>query len=132
LRGMQVTSGFFRLLGAQPALGREFEMTDEIQGNDAVVILSHSLWMRRFDGDPAVVGRAVPFSGRSYRIVGVLPEGFQHVGGTYRTYGHGEPVDVWSVLCVPRDEQPRFRFSHYFNVVGRVRAGTTRAELEAD
>ena len=56
-------------------------MTDEIEGNDDVVILSHSLWMRRFNGDPDVVGRAVRFSGRMFRVVGVLPEGFQHVGG---------------------------------------------------
>ena len=132
LRGMQVTSGFFKLLGAQPAIGREFEMTDEIEGNNDVVIFSHSLWMRRFNGDPDVVGRVVRLSGRTFRVVGVLPEGFQHVGGTYRTYGHGEPVDVWSVLAVPRDEHPRFRFSHYFNVVGRVRRDVGRAVMEED
>ncbi len=132
LRGMQVTSGFFKLLGAQPAIGREFEVTDEIEGNNDVVIFSHSLWMRRFNGDPDVVGRVVRLSGRMFRVVGVLPEGFQHVGGTYRTYGHGEPVDVWSVLAVPRDEHPRFRFSHYFNVVGRVRRDVGRAAMEED
>jgi hypothetical protein len=62
----------------------------------------------------------------------VLPEGFNHVGGTYRTYGHGEPVDVWSVLTVPREEHPRFRFSHYFNVVGRVRENVGSADMEED
>jgi predicted permease len=132
LRGMQVTSGFFSLLGYQPALGRDFEMKDEIEGNNDVVILGHSLWMRRFNGDPRSIGRTVRFSGRTFRIVGVLPEAFQHVGGTYRTYGHGEPVDVWSVLTVPREEHPRFRFSHYFNVVGRVRHNVGRAEMEED
>jgi predicted permease len=132
LRGMQVSSGFFRLLAYQPALGREFEMHDEIEGNTDVVILSYSLWMRRFNGDPSVVGRAVRFSGRMFRVVGVLPEGFQHVGGTYRTYGHGEPVDVWSVLAVPREEHPRLRFSHYFNVVGRLRKDVGRAEMLED
>ena len=131
LRGMQVTSGFFTLLGHRPALGREFEMNDEIPGNDDVVILSHSLWVRRFNGDPAVVGRAMRFSGRMFRVVGVLPEGFLHVGGAYRTYGHTE-VDVWSVLTVPRDEHPRFRFSHYFNVVGRVRRDVGWAAMETD
>jgi predicted permease len=132
LHGMQVTAGFFKLLGYQPALGREFETKDEIEGNNDVVILSHSLWKRRFDGDPAVVGRVVRFSGRTFRVVGVLPDGFKHVGGTYRTYGHGEPVDVWSVLTMPRDEHPRFRFSHYFNVVGRVRGTAGWAEMTED
>src|SRR5712691_11213587 len=78
LRGMQDTSGFFKLLGHQPALGREFDMNDEIQGNDDVVILSHSLWMRRFNGYPAGGGRAVRLSGRMFRGGGILPEGFLH------------------------------------------------------
>jgi predicted permease len=132
LRGMQVTSGFFGLLGFQTALGREFEPQDEIAGNDDGVILSHGLWMRRFNGDAGIVGRAVRLSGRMFRVVGVLPEGFQHVGGTYRTYGHGEAVDVWSVLTVPRDESPHHRFSHYFNVVARVRAGVSRSAMDED
>jgi predicted permease len=132
LHGMQVTARFFELLGFQPALGREFELSDEIPGNNDVVILSHSLWMRRFNGDSGILGRAVRLSGRPFRVVGVLPEGFKHVGGTYRTYGHGEPVDVWSVLTVPREEHPRFRFSHYFNVVGRVRGNVAWSDMEGD
>ena len=132
LRGMQVTAGFFSLLGHPPALGREFQQDDELEGNTGVVILSHSLWMRRFDGDPGVIGRIVRLSGRTFQIVGVLPDGFQHVGGTYRTYGHGEPVDVWSVLPVPRDERAGLRFSHFYNVVGRVKRGVTPAAMADD
>jgi predicted permease len=132
LRGMQVTAGFFALLGYPPALGREFQRDDEIKGNDMVVVLSHSLWMRRFGGEAGIIGRAVRLSGRPYQVVGVLPAGFQHVGGTYRTYGHGEAVDVWSVLPVPRNESPGNRFSHYYNVVGRVRRGVTAAAMEDD
>jgi len=132
LRGMQVSAGFFGTLGFRPVLGRDFEMNDEIQGNNDVVILSHALWMRRFNSDRDIVGRAVRFSGKTFRIVGVLPERFQHVGGTYRSYGHGEPVDVWSVLVVPRDEKPQHRFSHYFNVVARLRPGVTWAAMDAD
>jgi hypothetical protein len=122
LRGMQVTAGFFSLLGSQPALGRDFTRDDEIPGRDDGVVLSHALWMRRFNGDPAIVGRPVRLSGRMFRVVGVLPAGFQHVGGNYRTYGHGETVDVWWILTPPRGNNPRDRFSHYFNVVARVKA----------
>jgi predicted permease len=66
------------------------------------------------------------------RIIGVLPPGFQHVGGTYRTYGHGEPVDVWSVLAPPRGDRPQDRFSHYFNVVARVKSGMSPAAVQED
>jgi predicted permease len=132
LRGMQVTAGFFGVLGYQPAMGRDFELADEIPGNSNVVILSHKLWMRRFSGDPAVVGRSIRLSGKSFRVVGILPEGVQHVGSSYRSYGHGEPVDIWSVLVVPREEKRQDRFSHYFNVVARLRPGVTWAAMEAD
>jgi putative ABC transport system permease protein len=132
LRGMQVTAGFFRLLGYQPLFGREFELDDELPGRNEVVILSHGLWMRRFDGDGSVIGRSVRLSGRTFRVVGVLPADFQHVGGTYRTYGHGETIDIWSVLPVPREERSGLRFAHYFNVVGRIRPGVSRGEMAQD
>jgi putative ABC transport system permease protein len=132
LRGMQVSAGFFALLGYPPALGRDFSRDDELPANSAVAILSHALWMRRFNGDPAIVGTAARFSGRAFQIVGVLRDGFRHVGGTYRTYGHSEPVDIWTVLAVPREEHPSHRYSHYFNVVGRVKAGVSQAQLASD
>ena len=132
LRGMQVTAGFFKLLGYQPLFGREFELDDELPGRNEVVVLSHGLWLRRFDGDRSVIGRSVRLSGRTFRVVGVLPPDFQHVGGTYRTYGHGEAIDIWSVLAVPREERPGLRFSHYFNVVGRIRTGISRGEMQED
>jgi len=132
LRGMLVTAGFFKILGYQPALGREFTLNDEIEANSNVVILSHNLWRRHFNGDPGVVGRSIQLSGRTFQIVGVLPDGFQHVGGTFRTYGHGERVDIWSVLVVPRDEHPGLRYSHYFNVVGRIRRDVGWSEMRTD
>jgi putative ABC transport system permease protein len=132
LRGMQVTSGFFKVVGWQPLMGREFEPQEEISGNDDVVVISHSLWMRRFNGDPAIVGRTLRLSGRMFRIVGVLRPGFQHVGSSYRSYGHGEAVDIWSVMPVPREEKPQFRFSHYFNVIGRLRQGVSWSVMSED
>lgn len=132
LKGMQVTKGFFTLLGRAPARGRDFEEQDEIQGSPDVAILSHALWMRRFDGDPNIVGQTRVFSGRPFQVVGVLPPGFQHVGGTFRTYGHGEPVDIWSALRVPRDENPEHRYSHFFNVVGRIKKDVGTQQMAQD
>jgi putative ABC transport system permease protein len=132
LRGMQVSAGFFSLLGYTPALGREFTLEDELAGQTDVVVLSQSLWKRRFAGDPRLVGTSIRLSGKTFRVIGVLPDGVQHVGGTYRTYSHGEPVDIWSVLPVPREEHPRHRYSHYYNVVGRVRPGVSAAQMADD
>ena len=132
LRGMQVSAGFFSLLGRPPVLGRDFDQADEITGQDNVVILSAALWKRRFDADPGIIGRSVRMSGRTFRVIGVLGDGFTPVGSTYRSYGHGERVDVWSVLPVPRDDNPGLRYSHYFNVIGRIAPNVTQAEVDAD
>jgi putative ABC transport system permease protein len=131
LRAMQATAGFFTVVGFQPLLGRDFGLDDELPGSD-VVVLSHALWMRRFNSDSAIVGKFIRLSGRTFQVIGVLPAGFRHVGGTYRTYSHEESVDVWWPLPVPRTDQPGLRYSHYFNVVGRVRPGVSHAAMEAD
>jgi predicted permease len=79
-----------------------------------------------------VVGRAVQLSGRSLRVIGVLPPGVQHVGGSFRTYGHEDSIDVWGVLPVPREESRQLRYSHYFNVVARLRPDVSQGAVLAD
>ncbi|MCI0409666.1 MAG: ABC transporter permease, partial [Acidobacteria bacterium] len=54
LSGMQTTDGFFRLTGVEPALGRAFRGEEFEAGKNRVVILSHALWQRRFEGSPEV------------------------------------------------------------------------------
>ena len=132
LRGIRVTAGFFKVVGIPPALGREFELNDELEGNTDGVLLSHALWQRRFNGDPAIIGQPLRLSGKTFRVIGIVPDGFQHVGGTYQTYGHGERVDIWSVFPVPRGERPGLRFSHFYNVVGRIRRDATWAAVQDD
>jgi predicted permease len=132
LRGMRVTAGFFQLLGYRPQLGREFTRNEEEAGRGDVAILSHSVWMRRFASDPGIVGKTLTLSGRAFEIVGVLPPGVQHVGGTYRSYPHGETVDVWWPRALPTTPQRRDRAQHYLNVIGRMRPGVTVAQAQDD
>src|SRR5262249_21391321 len=63
LRGMQVTSGFFTLLGWSPAIGRDFVPAEELAGRNDAVILSHALWQRRFASDPKILERGIRLSG---------------------------------------------------------------------
>jgi putative ABC transport system permease protein len=74
LRGALVTHGFFRMMGVSPRLGRDFR-AEEDQPKSGVAILTHGLWRRLFDGDPAVIGSRVLLDGEPHVIVGVLPEG---------------------------------------------------------
>jgi putative ABC transport system permease protein len=76
----RVTSGFFSALGARPQLGRAFGPDEDLQGNDAVGLLSAAAFRRRFGGDPEAVGRSVTLDGRSRRIIGILPDGFAFNG----------------------------------------------------
>lgn len=65
VQGFQVSAGYFDTLGVQPALGRGFVRDDETFGRHHVVVLSDALWKRRFDGDPALVGRSVTIDGET-------------------------------------------------------------------
>jgi hypothetical protein len=53
----RVSSGFFEVLGAHPALGRTFEPAEYVGGGAHVVVLGDAVWRRRFGADPGVVGR---------------------------------------------------------------------------
>lgn len=77
VRALRVTSGFFKTLGVEMQLGREFlSEEDRPDRRFTVVILSHGLRMRRFGGDPHIVGRVLEFSTGHYTVVGVLPREF--------------------------------------------------------
>jgi len=71
-----VSASFFRTLGVTPAAGRTFADGEDGAGADGLqAVLSYGLWIRRFAGDPAVVGRSIALDGRSYTVIGVLPRG---------------------------------------------------------
>jgi predicted permease len=129
LSAMLVTASYFDVLGVRPRLGRLFTAADERQHAD-VVVISEALWRRRFAADPAIAGRRVRMSGRTFTILGVLPAGFEHVGGAYRSMPQGETVDAWWPL--PLDEAYDRRRWHYLNAVGRLRPGATPADVVAD
>jgi predicted permease len=130
ISGMGVSSGFFTLLGWQMEMGRDFLPEEEIDGKHRVVILSHKLWEGRFSSDPNIIGQQVNLSGEPFTVVGVLPPGFQHVGGEYRSQEHGETVDIWRPLVF--GPQQLSRGSHFLNGIGRLAPGATREQAEAE
>ena len=64
-------------MGVQPMLGRLFTEAHETPGNDAVVVLSHGLWQRRFGGARDVLGQTITLNGRPHEIIGVMPATLQ-------------------------------------------------------
>ena len=76
-----VTSNYFSMLGVPPALGRVLQPSDPIQpGAAPFVVLGHTYWMKRFNGDAGVVGRRVLVNGTPFTVAGVVPAWFE---GTY-------------------------------------------------
>ena len=78
----QTSANFFDVFGVRPQLGRLFVAGDEEAGHAPVVVLSDSLWRRRFGADPAVVGQQVNLDGANYTAIGVAPAGFQYPNKT--------------------------------------------------
>jgi predicted permease len=73
LEGRWVTASFFGTLGVKPLIGRDFTTSDDQTGAAPTVIISASLWQRKFGADPGVLGRTITLDGKAYSIVGVVP-----------------------------------------------------------
>jgi putative ABC transport system permease protein len=77
LQGRLVSAGFLSTLKVQPFLGRDFAADDDRPGAIPTVLLSHAFWNRRFNADPAIVGKPITLNNQSYTVVGILPRDFQ-------------------------------------------------------
>src|SRR6185295_13521553 len=75
--GLEMSANLFSLLGVKPALGRLFRPEEDKPGAPGTILLSHELWMRRFGGDPKVVGTSILVNNRASTIVGVMRPRFQ-------------------------------------------------------
>ena len=73
LEGLNVTHEYFRVLGVDPILGRDFSAGDDQPGAAPAVIISNGFWHRQFASDPNVIGRAITLSQKRYTVIGVLP-----------------------------------------------------------
>ncbi|MEE8525471.1 MAG: ABC transporter permease, partial [Thermoanaerobaculia bacterium] len=129
LLGMQVSADFFRVLGIGPLFGRDVERGDEVPESEQVVLISHRLWQRLYDGRAEVLGRRIVLDGVGHTVVGVLPAGVQHVGGSYRSAPHGTVVDVWRPMAF--DPETARRWAHYLNAIARLDPGVSVEQADA-
>ena len=118
--GFFVSPEFFTALDQRAALGRTFLAEEEVSANATRVVLSEGLWKRRFGSDPAIVGRSVLIDGRQWTVVGVMPEG---VDFPMR-------AELWAPLAFD-EKAARNRTMHYLTVIGRLAAGRSLADAQA-
>ena len=74
----QTNANFFDVFGITPQYGRLFIPQDEQAGHAPVVIVSDTLWQRRFGSDPSLVGKPITLDGNNFTVIGIAPPGFQY------------------------------------------------------
>ncbi|HEY0170879.1 MAG TPA: ABC transporter permease [Pyrinomonadaceae bacterium] len=128
--GAVVSPEFFSVMGATPRHGRHITPAQDAPGGPRVVVLSHALWQKRFDGDAGVLGKSIDLDGEPRTVVGVMPEGFQFPQG----------AEVWASARYAVPEHPlrptqdptTKRGWQYFEVVGRLRPGVGLEKANAE
>jgi putative ABC transport system permease protein len=88
--GLMASADVFSALGVQAAQGRTFMSGEDLQGNDAVIILSHEFWQSRMGGRADVLGSTIDADSRKRTIVGIMAPGFTIEGQRadfFITYG---------------------------------------------
>jgi predicted permease len=128
---VDATGNYFDVIGLQPHLGRFFHAGDERGANSApLIVLGYDYWVRHFDSDPQVIGRAVRVNGHPFTIIGVAPKGFR---GTLAIASPDffvplvniEQIDGWNPLEIRATQS-------LFMTFGRVKPGVTTTQAAAD
>jgi putative ABC transport system permease protein len=131
--GQRVSASYFRALGVLPALGREFQVSDDAFNGPNVVILSDRLWHRSFNADPGIIGRQITlennsnqlFGSDSFTVIGVMPSGFENV--------LSPSAELWAPLqydpSLPSDGR---EWGHHLRMVARLKSGVSRQEATSE
>jgi predicted permease len=115
IHGIHVSEGYFRLFGAPVILGRTFTPQEDSPNGGKFVVLSYTIWQRRFGGDPAIIGKSFSLGNEPYTIVGVIGKGFL-----------ADPkADIWLPFQFPPASND---LNPFFQVAARLRPGVTQLE----
>jgi len=128
LSGLRVNYDFFDILGVPMYLGRTFLPEEDRPDRRFEIILSHGLWMRRFGGDPNVLGRVIRLNESSFTVVGVLPAGFR----TLEIPGSPGYPEMFEPLGYDLSQPFACRDCQHLHLIARMRRGVTATEAHAE
>src|SRR5689334_16685801 len=123
--GVPVTQNFFPLLGVHPLIGRNFTAEESAWNGPRAVLLSYSLWQRRYASDPTIVGRPIILGGAPTTVIGVLPASFDFGS----IFAPGARIDVYTAFPLTPETD---RWGNTIAVVARLKPGATLASATAD
>jgi putative ABC transport system permease protein len=124
LTGAKVSWDLLTTLGVSPAYGRDFTSADDSLSANGTILLSWSLWKRRFGTDPGILNRTIYVDAKPYTVIGIMPQWF----------AFPEPdTQIWTPVY---HEMPASLMAminnHMFRVVGRLKPGVTPTQGMAD
>jgi predicted permease len=117
--GYDFSAEYFNVIGAKPELGRTFLPEEDRPGGSNVVVLSDKLWRRRFDGDPAILGKSINLGSTPYTVVGVMPPSFRYP----------DKVEIWTPLALPPAAASNWK-DRYLRVLARLAPGVTLEQAQ--
>ena len=131
--GLLVSANFFRVMGVEPQLGRDFRPDeDAVPGRDALVVLGHDFWEREFGADRSILGRTVRLNGIAFTVIGVAPAGFSGPD-QYVRFQFYAPLMMWPRLVTEANEKPlEARDFRSLEIRGRLEKSVTLAQARAE
>jgi predicted permease len=129
----RVDGDFFQTFQSTPELGREISADDNQLGHEKVAVISHALWQSMFGSTADVLHRSLLLDGKSYQIIGVMPQGFEYPHSTDLAYGESQykTTQVWIPLALT-PQQTSDRDNSSGNAVARLKPGVSVAQAQAE
>jgi putative ABC transport system permease protein len=120
----QVSADLFSVLRVNPLHGRVFTNEEDKPGGTPVVVLSYALWQRRFGGQMSVLDQPITLNGKSYTVIGIMPE----------SYAYPSRVEMWVPVGQLSDQASwKSRGNHPgLYGVARLKPGATFEQADAD
>lgn len=127
LRSMPVSDSYFRVLGVQPFLGRDFTAEDDAGDGQRVAIISYSLWSRRFGAEPSQIGQKILLNGEPFTLIGIMPRGFSAISSSGPLPDSAAP-EIWTPLALVAQAVGN---GSNISVLARLKPNVTPAQLLA-
>jgi predicted permease len=121
---------YFALLGVRPKLGHAFDPDNDRPGFTNEVVISDGLWKRLFGRDPHILEKSIRLDTDLYRIIGVMPPGFEPPGRTTPE----RQIEVWAATTFygpPLLMDPPRNRRNIPGAIARLKPGLTLAEAQS-
>jgi putative ABC transport system permease protein len=126
IQGLRVNYDYFDTLGIKMALGRAFLPEEDRPETRRELILTYNLWMRRYAGDPHILGRSIRLTDASFTVVGVLPRDFRPLAEDYIL------PEMYTPLGYALNQPSACRGCQHLQLIGRLKPGVTVDQARAD